>query len=68
MIGFPVFAEQPHNAGRLVRKGFGLRLDLRGFSVEELVSAIEEVITNPLVQNAYTESFCHYKSAESPTS
>ena len=47
MIGFPVFAEQPHNAGRLVRKGFGLRLDLRGFSVEELVSAIEEVITNP---------------------
>ena len=47
MIGFPVFADQPNNAGRIVRKGFGLRLDLKNFSVEELVSAIEEVITNP---------------------
>ena len=47
MIGFPVFADQPYIAGRIVRKGFGLRLDLKNFSVEELVSAIEEVITNP---------------------
>ena len=47
MIGFPVFAEQPNNAGRMVRKGFGLRLNPRSFSVEEMVSAIEEVITNP---------------------
>ena len=47
MIGFPVFGDQPNNAGRIVRKGFGLRLDLRNFSVEELISAIEEVITNP---------------------
>ena len=47
MIGFPLFADQPYNAGRIVRKGFGLRLDLRNFSVEKLVSTIEEVITNP---------------------
>ena len=47
MIGFPLFADQPYNAGRMVRKGFGLRLDLRSFSVEKLVSTIEEVITNP---------------------
>ena len=47
MIGFPVFADQPYIAGRIVRKGFGLRLDRINFSVEELVSTIEEVITNP---------------------
>ena len=47
MVGFPVFGDQAQNAGRIVRKGFGLRLDLRNFSVEELVSAIEDVIANP---------------------
>ena len=47
IIGFPVFVDQPHNAGKMVRKGFGLKLDLKSFSVQELVSAIEEVTTNP---------------------
>lgn len=47
MIGFPLFADQPNNAARMVRRGFGIRLDLRTFAVEDLVSAIEEVITNP---------------------
>ncbi len=42
IIGFPIFADQPHNAGKMVRKGFGLKLDLRSFSVQELVSAIKE--------------------------
>ena len=47
VVGFPVLGDQAQNAGRIVRKGFGLRLDLRNFSVEELVSAIEDVIANP---------------------
>ena len=47
MIGFPIFADQPHNAGKIVTKGFGLKLDLKSFTVQELVSAIEEVTTNP---------------------
>ena len=46
MLGFPIFADQLQNAGKLVRKGFGVRLDLRSFKVEELVSAINEVVTN----------------------
>ena len=46
IIGFPVFGGQINYAARIVRKGFGLKLDLRSFSVEELVSAIEEVTTN----------------------
>ena len=46
IIGFPIFADQPHNAGKVVRKGFGLKLSLRSFSVEELVLSIKEVTTN----------------------
>ena len=46
ILGFPVFGDQPSNAEKLVGKGFGLKLDLRSFRVEELVSSIEEVITN----------------------
>ena len=46
MIGFPIFVDQPNNAGKLVKNGYGLKLDLKSFSIEELVSAIEEVTTN----------------------
>ena len=47
IIGFPIFGDQPNNAGKVVRKGFGLKLELKSFSVQELVAAINEVITNP---------------------
>ena len=47
IIGFPIFSDQPSNAGNIVRKGFGLKLELKSFSVKELAAAIDEVITNP---------------------
>ncbi len=47
IIGFPVFGDQITYAGKIVRKGFGLKLDLKSFSVQELVSAIKEVTMNP---------------------
>lgn len=47
MIGFPVMLNQPHNAAMIVRKGFGLRLEIRSFTVQDLVSAITKVIENP---------------------
>ena len=47
IVGFPIFGDQPNNAGKVVRKGFGLKLELKSFSVQELVAAIDEVITNP---------------------
>ena len=46
MIAFPICHDGPHNAAKIVRKGYALKLDLKSFSVEELVSAIEEVTTN----------------------
>ena len=47
IIGFPILVDQPNNAGKVDRKGFGLKLELKSFSVQELVAAINEVITNP---------------------
>ena len=46
IVGFPIFGDQPNNAGKVVRKGFGLKLELKSFSVQELVAEIDEVITN----------------------
>ena len=47
MIGIPVMLDQPHNAAMITRKGFGLRLDIRSFTVQDLTSAITKVIENP---------------------
>ncbi|XP_067650955.1 UDP-glucuronosyltransferase 2B15-like [Haliotis asinina] len=46
MIGFPMFAEQPYNAKKLVYFGFGIEMDLKMFTVDDLVSNINEVIQN----------------------
>jgi glucuronosyltransferase len=66
IIGFPVFADQPHNAGILVRKGYGLKLDLRSFSVQELVSAIEEVTVNPSYKAKVEKASAILKSERVP--
>ena len=47
MIGFPVALNQPYNDAMIVRKGFGLRLDIRSFTARDLVFAINDVITRP---------------------
>ena len=66
MIGFPIFADQPHSAGKIVTKGFGLKLDLKSFSVQELVSAIEEVRTNPSYKAKVEKASAILKSERVP--
>ncbi|XP_067673845.1 UDP-glucuronosyltransferase 1A1-like [Haliotis asinina] len=46
MIGFPIFGDQPYNSMRLEYHGFGLKMDLKTFTVDDLVSNINEVIQN----------------------
>ena len=46
MVAFPIFAEQPQNAARIVQVGFGLSLDIDRFTASELLSAINEVLHN----------------------
>ena len=52
MVGFPVFAEQPFNAARMARRGFGVVLDVKHFTASELVSAINEVLSNASYRSA----------------
>ncbi len=46
MIGFPLFAEQFYNAKRMEYKNYGIPLNSKQFTSEELVSTINEVITD----------------------
>jgi glucuronosyltransferase len=66
IIGFPIFADQPHNANKVVRKGFGLMLDLKSFSARELISAIQEVTTNPLYKANVEKASAILKSERVP--
>ena len=45
MIGFPLFAEQSHNAFRMVDHGYGLRMNILKFTADELVDNIHKVLT-----------------------
>ena len=66
IIGFPVFGDQITYAGKIVRKGFGLKLDLKSFSVQELVSAIEEVTTDPSYKAKVEKASAILKSERVP--
>ncbi|KAK2183805.1 hypothetical protein NP493_295g02010 [Ridgeia piscesae] len=44
MIGFPLFAEQSHNAFRMVDHGYGLRMNILKFAADELVNNIHKVL------------------------
>lgn len=47
MLGFPVFADQPHNGKRMQKKGYGISMDLYNYTVKDLVENINEIIENP---------------------
>jgi UDP:flavonoid glycosyltransferase YjiC (YdhE family) len=47
MIGFPCFAEQPYQVRLVEARGYGLRLDTNTFTPEQLVKAVNEILTNP---------------------
>ena len=44
MIGFPLFAEQPHNAFRMVDHGYGIDMKILTFTADELVNNIHRVL------------------------
>ena len=46
MLAFPLFAEQYHNAHRMVHHGYGLEATLTTFTSEELVAKMAELINN----------------------
>jgi len=46
MIGFPLFSDQHYNANRIKHKGFGIAMDFRTFTSEELVQNVRRIIAD----------------------
>ena len=47
MLGYPLFAEQSHNAFRMQSHGFGLTIDIHHFTVDDLVHKMRILLTSP---------------------
>ena len=47
LIALPVFADQPVNAGKIHKDGYGIRLEWDNLSEDILYDAIQEILTNP---------------------
>nr|XP_023019038.1 UDP-glucuronosyltransferase 2B2-like [Leptinotarsa decemlineata] len=47
LIGIPFFGDQITNINKVVKWGYGIKLDKKKISKEVLLSAINEVMTNP---------------------
>ena len=46
MLAFYIFGDQPYNAARVEFKGFGKKMDLKNFQVDELVDNLKELLNN----------------------
>ena len=66
ILGFPVYGDQPANAAMVVNKGFGAMLNIRSFSMEELVSTIEKVTTNLKYRKKIQKASAILRSEKSP--
>ena len=51
MIGFPMFAEQHHNAFRMQHKGYGIYMNIHNFSSSDLHENIVSIRTNSTIIN-----------------
>src|SRR5262249_41774030 len=63
MLGFPLSAEQPSNAKTMEHKGYGLRMNIRDFTSEELLKNIQKILQDPLYSRAVRLASDIFKSA-----
>ena len=67
MIGFPVFGDQFHNAGRLDHKGFGLSMNIRDFSADQLLANIHKILRDKSYKERVVKASEIFRSqAQSP--
>jgi glucuronosyltransferase len=50
MIGFPFFAEQPHNCFEIKAHGWGTVMDVQNFTAKELVQTVKHVIEDEIIR------------------
>ena len=51
ILALPLFTDQPQNAVTMQAKGFGIKLDLVYLTENELVSALDRILKNPLYKD-----------------
>ncbi|XP_074658927.1 uncharacterized protein LOC141911752 [Tubulanus polymorphus] len=66
MLVFPFDSDQPVNAIRLERRGFGLRMDMKTFKPDELAKNMHEIIENPRYKNAIQKSSDIFRDLPNP--
>ena len=66
MIGMPVFGDQPYNAIRMVRNGFGIQLNAAEFTPDVTFCYTRDA-ERFIVQRKHSESFCDIQKQTSAT-
>ncbi|XP_072399074.1 UDP-glucosyltransferase 2-like isoform X2 [Diabrotica undecimpunctata] len=67
LIGIPFFGDQITNVNKMVKKGYGVKVDRRSITKEILVAAIREVITNPSYKETAESMGEIFKDEEIPS-
>ena len=62
MLGLPIQAEQEYNAARMQYKGFGVRMNLKEFTSEELVNNINLVLSDQSYKTAIEKASQIFRS------
>ena len=62
MIGFPLFGDQSHNAHRVEVHGYGIKMDIRAFTADELVNNIHRVLDDESFKMATQKASAILKS------
>ena len=62
MLGLPIQPEQDYNAARMQYKGFGVRMDLKKFTSEELVNNINLIINDQSYRTAIEKASQIFRS------
>lgn len=61
MLGIPLFGDQNANTGKMVKSGFGLKLDYLTLTEESFRSSIEEILKSPVYAENIQRAASIYK-------
>ena len=62
ILGLPVFGDQIYNAARIQAKGFGIFLNVRDFTINDLDAAISELLSNDVYKQNIMKASNIFKS------
>ena len=62
IIALPINSDQPYNAMTMQAKGFGIKLDIVHITENDLISAIDKILNNPLYKENILNASVIFKS------